>query len=419
MPEPPESPRYLTKLAELFVAHPTVVLSGTRMAQELAISRSSVWRGIELLRQYGMRLRGHRATGYQLEAMPDLLLPALLAPYRKSGVFGRRVHHFFRVDSTQRAALAAAAAGETHGTLFVAEEQTAGRGRQGHSWASPAGQGIYLSLILRPPGPPAGALALNLAAGIAVADAARAAAGVDADLRWPNDLLVHGRKAGGVLLEMSAEATRIQHLVLGIGVNVNQSEFPPELAPLATSLRLAAGRPLSRLEVLAEILFSSRRAIRRFWPAAPPSCRRSSRAARRTPKAGACASARAKARTRASPPGSTRKASCRCAATTARWSRSSPAKSVPPAAATGTGAEPREPRRTAGKRRAPASAGVRQNEGRGYVAGHRRRELAYRLRPLCRGAVGCPLAHQHQSHANRGRAGADLARPLRRGRPPV
>ena len=255
MSEPPDSPRYLTKLAELFVAHPTVVLSGTRMAQELAISRSSVWRGIELLRQYGMRLRGHRATGYQLEAMPDLLLPALLAPYRKSGVFGRRVHHFFRVDSTQRAALAAAAAGETHGTLFVAEEQTAGRGRQGHSWDSPGAQGIYMSLILRPPGPPAGALALNLAAGIAVADAARAAAGVEADLRWPNDLLVHGRKAGGVLLEMSAEATRIQHLVLGIGVNVNQSEFPPELAPLATSLRLAAGRPLSRLEVLAEILF--------------------------------------------------------------------------------------------------------------------------------------------------------------------
>lgn len=255
MHDPPEGARHLTRLAELFVAHATVVLSGERLAQELGVSRSSVWRGIEQLRQYGMQLRGHRASGYQLEAMPDLLLPALVAPHRKSGSLGRRVHHFFRIDSTQRAALGAAAQGEPHGSLFIAEEQTGGRGRHGRCWASPAGEGIYMSLLLRPPGPPAAALALSLAAGVAVAAAIRLVTGLAPDLRWPNDVLLDRRKVAGLLLEMSAEPTRVQHLVLGIGVNVHQTEFSPDLAPLATSLRLAAGRDFSRLELLAEILF--------------------------------------------------------------------------------------------------------------------------------------------------------------------
>lgn len=248
------SERHLTRLAELFVAHPTVVLSGERLAEELGVSRSSVWRGIEQLRRYGMRLRGHRASGYQLEAVPDLLLPALLAPHLRSGTLGRRLHHYFEVDSTQRAALEAAAHGEPHGSLFVAEEQTAGRGRQGHAWDSQPALGLYFSLLLRPPGPPSALLALTLGAGAALAEAVLVTTGVPADLRWPNDLLVAGRKCAGVLLEMSAEATHIEHAVLGIGVNVNQTAFPPELAEIATSLRLACGRPQSRLALLTEIL---------------------------------------------------------------------------------------------------------------------------------------------------------------------
>lgn len=251
------SQRHLTRLAELIAAHPMVLLSGERLAEELGVSRSSVWRGIEQLRRYGVRLRGHRATGYQLEAAPDLLLPSLVAPLRR-GNLGRPMRHYFRVGSTQREATEAARRGAPHGALFVAEEQTAGRGRQGHGWDSAPAQGIYMSLVLRPDGPPAQLLAWTLGAGVAAAAAMESAAGVRPDLRWPNDLMLGEasgeKKVGGLLLEMSGEATRTHYAVLGIGVNVGQEEFPGELAETATSLRRAGAAGVARARLLAEML---------------------------------------------------------------------------------------------------------------------------------------------------------------------
>ena len=245
--------RHLTHLAELLVRYPTVVLSGDRMAQEVGVTRSTVWRSMEQLRALGVRLRGHAASGYQLESMPDLLLASLVLPALRSGALGRRLHHAFKIDSTQRWALEAAAAGEPHGSLYVAEEQTAGRGRQGHTWQSPASTGIYCSLLLRPPGPPSGLLPLTLGAGVAVAEAIRATTGLRPDVRWPNDIMLAGKKCGGLLLEMAGDPLRIQHAVLGIGINVNQLEFG-ELAPIATSLRLEGGKPVSRAQLLSEVL---------------------------------------------------------------------------------------------------------------------------------------------------------------------
>ena len=151
----------------------------------------------------------------------------------------------------------AAAAGASEGSVFLAEEQTAGRGRGAHTWHSARSVGIHCSVILRPALPPSEALILSLAAGLAVHDAVQQLdSGVKIDLKWPNDLLIEGKKFCGILTEMNAEATHVRHIVVGIGINVNQTQFPNELRLTATSLRLATGTDWSRLEVCAALLKS-------------------------------------------------------------------------------------------------------------------------------------------------------------------
>lgn len=240
-----------------------LVVSGTKIADEIGTTRSAVWRLVQQLRGLGVRIAGHPATGYRLESIPDLLLPEILAPLVKGSIFAARIHHYFRVGSTNAEAMKAAAGGEPEGSVFLAEEQTAGRGRGGHSWSSAKSQGIYCSVILRPQLAPADALALSLAAGLAVVTAIEQTTGLKPDLRWPNDVLVGGKKVCGILTEMNAEPTRVRYLVLGVGINVNQASFPASL-PDATSLRIAAGRPFSRVELTRALLQSLDRQYRDF-----------------------------------------------------------------------------------------------------------------------------------------------------------
>lgn len=153
--------------------------------------------------------------------------------------FGARLVYRVTTESTMNDAAALAASGEPHGTIVLAEEQTAGRGRFGRAWYSERGAGLYFSMILRPPLPAAAAPMLTLAAGLAVREAASQVTGLDADIRWPNDVLLGGKKCAGILLELTAEPERIKWVILGIGINVNQSVLPAELAGEATSLRIA------------------------------------------------------------------------------------------------------------------------------------------------------------------------------------
>jgi BirA family biotin operon repressor/biotin-[acetyl-CoA-carboxylase] ligase len=231
-----------------------VVVSGTKIAQEIGASRSAVWRFVEQLRALGVEIAGHPTTGYQLKRVPDLLLPEVLAPMVKGTLFAARIHHYFRTGSTNAEALAAAAAGETEGSVFLAEEQTSGRGRGGHGWHSEKSAGIYLSVLLRPAMAPAEVLMLTLAAGLAARSAVKQVTGQEADLRWPNDLLLEGKKFCGILAEMHAEATRVRYVVLGIGLNVNHEHLPADLRSSATSLRLVTGRTWSRVELAAALL---------------------------------------------------------------------------------------------------------------------------------------------------------------------
>jgi BirA family biotin operon repressor/biotin-[acetyl-CoA-carboxylase] ligase len=215
-----------------------------------------VWRAIQHLRELGVRITGHPAEGYQLESVADLLLPDIIGPLVSGTLFSSRIRHYFRVGSTNATAMEAAPEGEPEGSVFFAEQQTAGRGRGGNSWESTPSDGVYCSIILRPQLSPADALLLSLIAGIAVAEAVEQTTGLHPDLRWPNDVLLEERKFCGILTEMNAEATRVRYIVVGIGINVNQPSFSKELEPIATSLRIASGHEWSRVQIAAALLKS-------------------------------------------------------------------------------------------------------------------------------------------------------------------
>jgi BirA family transcriptional regulator, biotin operon repressor / biotin---[acetyl-CoA-carboxylase] ligase len=254
---PPQQPTDLRLglIVRLLMEHATVVVSGTKIAQEISSSRSEVWRLIQQLRGLGVDVAGHPATGYQLRSVPDLLLPEILRPLLRGTLFERNLHHFYKIGSTNTAAMAAAVDGAPEGSVFLAEEQTAGRGRGNNSWQSPRSTGIYCSIVLRPALPPADVLVLSLATGLAVSSAIRQVdARVQPDLKWPNDVLIDRKKVCGILMEMNAEATRVRYIVAGIGINVNQATFAKELQ--ATSLRLATGSEWSRVGLGAALLKS-------------------------------------------------------------------------------------------------------------------------------------------------------------------
>lgn len=247
----------LGRIVRVLMNYSTTVISGTKLAQEIGATRSEVWRLVQQLRTFGVEIAGHPSSGYQLTAVPDLLLPELLLPLLRGTTFSEHIHHYYRAGSTNTIAMEAASAGASEGSVFLAEQQTAGRGRGNHQWHSAESAGIYCSVILRPTLPPSDVLVLSLAAGLAVRAAVQEIdAKVIPDLKWPNDLLIKGRKFCGILTEMNAEATRVRHIVIGIGINVNQSEFPDDLQETATSLRMASGNKWSRVDLCAALLKS-------------------------------------------------------------------------------------------------------------------------------------------------------------------
>ena len=175
--------------------------------------------------------------------------------------FAGKLHFFPTIHSTNTYAMQQAETGAADGTVYFADEQTAGRGRGAHEWSSPPGSGLYVSVLLRPRIPPADVLWLSLAAGLAVRDAVMQVTSLACDLRWPNDLLFGPRKFCGILTELNAEVTRVRHLVVGIGINVHQQQFPPELSDIATSLHIETGREWPRQQLLIALLQSLHREV--------------------------------------------------------------------------------------------------------------------------------------------------------------
>jgi BirA family transcriptional regulator, biotin operon repressor / biotin---[acetyl-CoA-carboxylase] ligase len=221
--------------------------SGEILSGKLGLSRTAVWKSVESLRHKGYRIDAVPTRGYRLVEVPDRLTPLELAPLVNTHDIGRTIHYRDTLPSTNDLAFRLAQEGAFHGEVVIADQQTHGRGRRGRTWASPAGLNLYCSIILRPELPPQRAPELTMLTAVALAETIREA-GARAFIKWPNDLLIAGRKVAGILTELSAEPEAIHFVVIGIGVNLNAGpgDFPPELANLATSVSHARGQRVPR-----------------------------------------------------------------------------------------------------------------------------------------------------------------------------
>ncbi|MNW25649.1 Bifunctional ligase/repressor BirA [compost metagenome] len=231
-------------------------ISGEDISRQLNISRTAVWKHVNKLRKLGYEIDASPRLGYRLSRRPEWLQQEELAAAIDTRRFGQELRVLMTTASTQQVAMELAESGMAEGLTVLAEEQTGGRGRFGRKWFSPPGKGIWMSIILRPQQPLQYTSQLTLLTGVAVCRAIRQCTGVQAEIKWPNDLLVNGRKLCGILLESAVEDQRLRYCIAGIGIDVNMEtdDYPEELKKLATSLRLESGKVINRTELIAAIL---------------------------------------------------------------------------------------------------------------------------------------------------------------------
>ena len=232
-------------------------VSGEDLCKRAGISRAAIWKRIEKLREEGYDIEASPHLGYRLAGIPDSLIPSEVQWKLKTKVFGKAVVSYKKVDSTNDIAYSLAEKGVREGMVILADEQAKGKGRHGRSWASPAKSGIYMSCIIRPPIAPSEIPKITLVAAVAVAKAIRQVTGLEATIKWPNDILIRGEKVCGILTEMRAEQDSVDFIVLGIGVNVNtpQKSLPKGATSLKEELRRAKrDEEISRIELAKKIL---------------------------------------------------------------------------------------------------------------------------------------------------------------------
>ncbi|WP_020676637.1 biotin--[acetyl-CoA-carboxylase] ligase [Geopsychrobacter electrodiphilus] len=255
-------------------------ISGREICSVLQISRAAVWKQVEQLRELGFEIEARRSRGYRLLESPDLLLSADISAELGTSLIGRKVHCTSEIASTNQLTQQLAVDGAPEGLVVLADAQTAGRGRMGRCWTSPAGVNVYCSILLRPPISPRQAPQLTFLTAVAAAETLNALYSLNARVKWPNDILVGGRKIAGLLNELSAETEQIHALVMGVGINVNMTaaQFPADLRYPATSVRIEMGAvqprlPLVRLmlqridELYLEFLAQGFSPLRRRWEA--------------------------------------------------------------------------------------------------------------------------------------------------------
>ncbi|HEY3347452.1 MAG TPA: biotin--[acetyl-CoA-carboxylase] ligase [Nitrospirota bacterium] len=240
----------------LLIKHREAYVSGQIIADSLKVSRAAVWKAVEALRAEGYLIDSIKSKGYRLASVPDILGEREVRLGFKARRLGKKIYCLSETDSTNTFASRLAAQGEPDGTVVLSEYQSAGRGRLGRKWISPPGVNIYMSVILRPEIPPDEAPLATLMAAVALAKAVRGLYELDARIKWPNDLLIGGKKAAGILTEMSAEPERVRHIIIGIGIDVNMpaGEFPEELRGISTSVKLELGRESNRAELVRRLI---------------------------------------------------------------------------------------------------------------------------------------------------------------------
>ena len=224
-------------------------VSGELLSNKLAVSRAAIWKHVRKLKEDGYVIESSTRKGYLLSKVPDLLLVNEIQEGLDTRVFGKgNIVYFREIDSTNIRAKDLAAGGASEGTVVVAEKQTKGKGRRGRSWFSPRGDGIYASLILRPAIPPGEASRITLMTAVAVAETLLSLTQLEVRIKWPNDILINGKKIAGILTEISTGMEEVDYIVVGLGINVNtpSESFPEEIRGKATSILIETGRQFSR-----------------------------------------------------------------------------------------------------------------------------------------------------------------------------
>lgn len=229
-------------------------LSGQEISEKFGVSRTSIWKAIRQLEEMGYEIEAVRNRGYRLCSEPDLLGEEQMRPFLHTDWAANEIRVFDSIDSTNSEAKRAAENGADQGLLIIGEQQTAGRGRRGKAWDSRKGEGIFMTLLLKPDLEPGSASMLTLIMGMAVRDALETAAGLDVWIKWPNDIVCDGKKICGILTEMSAQIDYINHIVIGVGINVHNREFPEEVRSVATSVYLQTGQQIRRAPLAAEVM---------------------------------------------------------------------------------------------------------------------------------------------------------------------
>lgn len=229
-------------------------ISGQQLCEELGVSRTAVWKVVNQLKEAGYEVEAVRNRGYRIVSSPDAITAEELSSVIDSQWAAKKIYYFEETDSTNIRAKRLGDHGEPRGTLVVANQQNAGRGRRGRGWVSPEGCSIYMSLLLRPIFHPTKAPMLTLVMALAVAKGVNECTGLDVEIKWPNDIVINGKKLVGILTEMSTEVDYINHVVIGVGINVNMERMPEELQEKATSLRIESGHTQKRSELIAEIM---------------------------------------------------------------------------------------------------------------------------------------------------------------------
>lgn len=230
-------------------------ISGQELCNRFGVSRTAVWKAINQLKEAGYEIEAQQNKGYRLMAAPDLMTEAEIKSLMHTEWVAKEVLYFDTIDSTNTKARELAEKGYPSGTLVVADKQESGKGRRGRSWVSPSGTGIFMTLMIKPDINPNNASMLTLVAALAVAKAITSVTGEEALIKWPNDIVVNSKKVCGILTEMNAQFDYINHIVVGIGINVHNESFPEEISQMASSLMIeAGGRRFHRAQIIAETM---------------------------------------------------------------------------------------------------------------------------------------------------------------------
>ena len=229
-------------------------LSGQQLCDHFQVSRTAVWKAINQLKEEGYEIEAVRNKGYRIVDIPDRITADAIKSCLETKWMAKNLEYYDEIDSTNNRAKALGEAGGADGTLFVAETQTAGKGRRGRCWQSPAGSSISMSILLRTVMNPSDAPMLTLVMAYAATKALREKTELDIGIKWPNDLVVSGKKISGILTEMSAEIDYINHVVIGVGINVNQDTFPDDIKETASSLKMELGKRIKRSGLIAAVM---------------------------------------------------------------------------------------------------------------------------------------------------------------------